>query len=368
MRQLRILASRQRELRLRKRPWLSTDEYVRRFGAKWHPAEPAAPIQWTPPRRFGSRTIDFSTRLPLNSPEFGVLELNGGSILGTHGRVIGLHGILLPELSWYTGPNDNIRVPRRLPAPLLLQGTCLSLLSDWSCRNYSHYLLDGLGRLGLFLKSGLSLSDIDYVCCPSPPSTAAATLLDRLGIPPEKRISAAPDVLIYADVLFVPSFPAPSLVYQPWLPRFLRQAVGFKDSTPGTRRLYVTRRGFGRRPVAEGVLQQLLQDRHFEIYDAQEHPTQPDDFDDAAVVVGAHGAALANLAFCRPGTKVLELIPTDNAYPFYFSLSAAGGLRYSYLAGLSTETRPPNTFGPSPYDFDIKPDEFEAALDELLHI
>jgi capsular polysaccharide biosynthesis protein len=340
---------------------------VRRFDARWHPAEPAAPIRWAPPGHFGSRTIDFGARLPLYSPGFGVLELGGGGVFGIHGRVIGLHGILLPELSWYSGPSDNIRIPRHLPAPFRLQGSCLSLLSDWSSRNYSHYLLDGLGRLGLFLKSGLSLSDIDYVCCPNPPSAAAATLLDRLAIPRQKRIFAAPDALICADVLFVPSFPAPSLAYQPWLPQFLRQAVGFSDSAPGTRRLYVTRRGVGRRPVAEDVLQRLLQERRFEMYDAQEHPTQPDDFDDAAVVVGAHGAGLANLAFCRPGTRVLELIPTDNAYPFYFSLSVAGGLRYSYLAGLSTGTRPPNAFGPSPYDFDIKPDEFEAALEELLH-
>lgn len=368
MRPLRTLASYRRKPRLRKRPWLPIDEYVRRFDAQWHPVEPAAPIQWTQPRRFGSRMIDFGNRLPFYSPEFGVLELHGGGVFGIHGRVIGLHGILLPELSWYMGPSDNIRLPRRLPTPLRLQGTCLSLLSDWSSRNYSHYLLDGLGRLGLFLKSGLSLSDVDYVCCPNPPSAAAATLLDRLAIPPEKRIMAAPDVLIYADVLFVPSFPAPSLVYQSWLPRFLRQAVGFNDGAPGTRRLYVTRRGFGRRPLAEDLLQRLLQDRHFEMYDAGEYPTQPDDFDYAAVVVGAHGAGLANLAFCRPGTKVLELIPTDNAHPFYFSLSVAGGLDYSYLAGLSTGTRSPNAFGPSPYDFEINPDEFEAALDELLHI
>src|SRR5215469_7637993 len=98
MHPLRTLASSRRTPTLRKRPWLPTDEYVRRFDAQWHPVEPAAPIRWTPPCHFGSRTIDFSTQLPLCSPEFGVLELNGGSVFGIHGRVIGSHGTLLPEL------------------------------------------------------------------------------------------------------------------------------------------------------------------------------------------------------------------------------------------------------------------------------
>ena len=88
----------------------------------------------------------------------------------------------------------------------------------------------------------------------------------------------------------------------------------------------------------------------------------PEDFDQAAVVVGAHGAGLANLAFCRRGTRVIEIIPTDNAHPFYYSLALAAQLDYGYLVGRSIVERDAGAFGPSPYDFDVDLDELAAAL------
>ena len=173
--------------------------------------------------------------------------------------------------------------------------------------------------------------------------------------------------MVQADVLLVPSFPGHSLTYQPWLPAFLRRAAGFAgDPRPPTRRLYISRRGSSREAIDEEAVQALLRERGFEIYEPSEHLSQPDDFRDAAIVVGAHGAGLANLAFCQPGSKVLELLPTDNAYPFYYSLAVSGDLEYSYLACASTGERPPEAFGPSPYDFRIDLDELTVALDALV--
>lgn len=78
--------------------------------------------------------------------------------------------------------------------------------------------------------------------------------------------------------------------------------------------------------------------------------------------MGAHGAGLANVVFCRPGTNVLEIVPTDNAYPFYFSLAHAAGLEYSCLVAPSVGQRDPDAFGPSPYDFEVELDELAAVL------
>jgi capsular polysaccharide biosynthesis protein len=345
---------------------MTSIDYVRRFGARWHAVVPASPVEWPLPRRYGAHTIDFSAQLPANSPEFGVLELGGGCIFGKHGWVLGANGTLLPDLSWYGGPSDRITVPRRLPKPMRLHGTCVSLVSDWSCRNYAHFLLDGLGRLGLVSGvRGLS-SNIDYFYCPTPPGPAAAVLLDKLAIPPEKRVWASPELLVEADVLLVPSFPGYSLTYWPWLPRFLQTVTRAAGTARGTRRLYVSRRASTRHAVSEDELESVLLAAGFEIYEPSDHPTQPEDFYDAAIVVGAHGAGLANLAFCQPGTKVLEIIPTDNAYPFYYSLALAANLDYSYIAGMSTTERAPRDFGPSPYDFTIDINDFQVALDELV--
>jgi len=240
------------------------------------------------------------------------------------------------------------------------------LVSDWSSVNYAHFLLDAMGRLALCQGAGFSLDDVEHVYCPVPPSAAAAALLERFAIPPARRIYAAADLAVRADVLLVPSFPGNALTYQSWLPTFLQRAIGLSSEVKATRRLYVSRRGSSRQAVEEDAIRALLRDRRFELYEPSDHLTQPDDFHDAAVVVGAHGAGLANLAFCQPGTRVLELLPTDNAYPFFYSLAVSAGLDYGYLACPSTGERPPDSFGPSPYDFTIDLQQLELALDELL--
>ena len=35
-------------------------------------------------------------------------------------------------------------------------------------------------------------------------------------------------------------------------------------------------------------------------------------FNTASVIVGAHGAAFTNIIFCKPGTKIIEIIPADH--------------------------------------------------------
>jgi capsular polysaccharide biosynthesis protein len=291
-----------------------------------------------------------------------VLELARGRVFGSHGWVMGVDGAVLPELSWYGAPSERIRVPSPMPEALELDGTCLSLVSDWSCRNYSHFLLDSLGRLAVFLDAGLSISDVDHVYCPTPPSVAAAHLFERFDLPPEKRVWAESMKLVSADVLFVPSLPSAARAYPPWLPQFLRGVMGLKDGSLGERRLYISRRGYGREASSEQELHALLLDQGFEIYDGADERSRPEDFDQAAAVVGAHGAGLANLAFCRRGTRVIEIIPTDNARPYYYSLALAAQLDYGYLVGRSIVEREAGAFGPSPYDFDVDLDQLTAAL------
>jgi capsular polysaccharide biosynthesis protein len=44
-------------------------------------------------------------------------------------------------------------------------------------------------------------------------------------------------------------------------------------------------------------------------------------FQEADIVVGAHGAELANLLFSPPGTKVIELMPNDQFRPAVWSMA-----------------------------------------------
>ena len=56
-------------------------------------------------------------------------------------------------------------------------------------------------------------------------------------------------------------------------------------------------------------------------------------FSSADMVVGAHGAALTNLVFCRPGTRVVELFSPHYVNPCYRDLCVAAGLRHAAVIG-----------------------------------
>ncbi|HEY0181864.1 MAG TPA: glycosyltransferase family 61 protein, partial [Rhodopila sp.] len=50
---------------------------------------------------------------------------------------------------------------------------------------------------------------------------------------------------------------------------------------------------------------------------------------DARLIVGAHGAGLANIAFSRPGTVLYELFPSfAAARPYYNILAQGRGVHY----------------------------------------
>lgn len=60
---------------------------------------------------------------------------------------------------------------------------------------------------------------------------------------------------------------------------------------------------------------------------------QAEAFFGADWVVAAHGAALTNLAFCRPGTRVIELFSSEYVNPCYRDLcTAARLLHYAVLS------------------------------------
>ena len=160
-----------------------------------------------------------------------------------------------------------------------------------------------------------------------------------------------------------PSFPGTRRNYPNWVPSFLRRGVS--DATPRGRRLYIPR-STNRLLANEAEILGILKARGFEAYDHRNVPYEPDFFAGTDIIVGAHGAGLTNMAFRTPGMQVLELIPSDHVYPYYYTLADAAGHHYSYLIGKSEVERPKGTFGPSAANFFIDESEFGAALDTII--
>ena len=92
---------------------------------------------------------------------------------------------------------------------------------------------------------------------------------------------------------------------------------------------------------------------------------QIDLFAGAEVVVAPHGAALANLVFCPPGVRVLELFHPRYVNPCYWAIADNPGADYRYLV-CGRDGRPAG----SPMhgvlsDILAPPAAFTRALDEV---
>jgi len=320
-------------------------------------------IRRDPPIRYGRRIADFESNLDPEFPDLGVLELEEGYVIGPDGWVVSREEYLLPEHSWYGLHMNNIRLSKRPFEVVRLKGVCLTLASDWAADNFGHFLLDSVTRFDLFKKAGFDVTDVDHVYYAAP-NNHSDRFLEMMGIPREKLIKATRGMALQADIVLAPSFPGARRNYPSWAVDFLRRTFA-PASVSRRRRLYIPRTTT-RKVINEEAILSTLRAHNFEIFDPVLCENQPRHFAEAEIVVGAHGSGLAGLAFCQPGTRALELIPSDHILPYYYTLSTAGGLRYGYLIGDSVAERPPSSFGPSPYDFRIDESAFHNALTEIV--
>jgi len=349
------------------RKWLPSRTYAEQYKAKWHAVYPQGPCTRAPAVCLGSLSADLQRRLDPVFPEAGVLELQNAVVYGEPGWIITKEGYLLPDHSWYGRHVNEMSVPAWLPVAnwpeaKWLEGVCLSLASDFAVGSYGHFLLDSISRLELFSKAGFDLSNIDHLICPKPPSANAERLFRQLGIPASKCVWADGNVAVRAETLLAPTFPGTRRNYPEWVPDFLKRTFFWSSTTPPTRRLYISRRGGRRNSLNEASVERILLQNDFEIYHPSGRADTPRDFAEAAIVVGSHGGGLTDLAFCQKGTKVLELIPTDHVYPYYYTLSDATGLEYRCMVCRSAEERGPDAFGPSVHDFHVDEREFFDAI------
>ena len=125
----------------------------------------------------------------------------------------------------------------------------------------------------------------------------------------ERPARLSPEIVAYAD-------------------RFARDYLG-ADEQRGGRRIYVSRADTRRRQIVnEDALLRVLERNGFERVVPSELSLRDQAalFQSASAIVAPHGGALASLAFCRPGTKVLELFPESwiRFSPFWILASLAG--------------------------------------------
>jgi capsular polysaccharide biosynthesis protein len=169
-------------------------------------------------------------------------------------------------------------------------------------------------------------------------------LLTMVGIKDDQIVDADEHPHVQADVLVVPGLPANMVLNPPWVVEYLRGRLLPTDVTLGPP-IYVTRgnQRNNRRIVNEAQVRAELEQRGFAFVDpgAMSVAEQIRAFAAAPVIVGAHGAGLANIMFARSGAAVVELFPGGAVLPDCYWTLARGvpGLRYRYLVAPGGSSR-----------------------------
>lgn len=316
----------------------------------------------------------FGANLSYDVPRRFTLEITDGTVVGDYGANLTPGGTLDYESSPYFGISGwrehPIFLRARLPEAEHFDGALLTLSTRGGSANYYHFLLDVLPRWGVFRESMPGrMADALYI-----PSGARyqKQFLSMLGLDTIPIIETGKHRAVKADTLLVPCMPNPDLVAPRWTVDWLREQFPTKDVANAPRRLYLTRgdRPNTRRLVEESDLWPLLEKLGFVRVDPGSLTVQEqiDWFAAAEVIVAPHGAALANLAFCSPGVRILELFAPNYVNVCYWNISEnIEGARYHYLVGGDADSRPAD----SPMngvltDISLKRGKFTAALEELL--
>lgn len=130
------------------------------------------------------------------------------------------------------------------------------------------------------------------------------------------------------------------------------------------RKLYLSRGG-KRRVKNEDEVREVLQQFGFEILSDIDRTVDEQIrlFQEAAVVVGPHGAGFTNLLWCEPGTKVLEFFNGGYTPPYFYYISQILGLEYSYIVEPSNH---PEHWSLEAYDMTVDTEVLKREIQKIL--
>ncbi len=352
--------------------WTTLARLQRADPGCWREIRPAVDVSW--PRALGSGPLpeNFRACLATRFPACGVLTLPDGEVFSEHGWVFTRNGERVPDLSMQgerVQYAPRVHRPRLTRRPERLRGRTVSLVGLHTTCSYFHLACDALPRIELLRQAGHNWGDFDHILFPRYLTPSTERLITAAGVPRDRVrwVGWGEPLYVRCEELVCPSFPSAWRTVAPWVAEYV---AGLRDFGPVARprRLFVTRRAGRRLLRNEAELWSELAARGFEAVDPGAMADAEAAFHEADFVVGAHGAALTNLAFCRPGTKVVELVPSDQPFPYYYTLALARKLDYGCVICPSDfeQPRDPLVSWHSPSDFTADRSAVIALVDRML--
>lgn len=287
----------------------------------------------------------------VNFPETGVLSLENG-LISEKGLVYDDSGkTRFLELSRFSSIEElskhkkemtifqNMRLGSscKLDNIKYVRGRALNLHTLFGNFNFCHGFLDVASLLNTAHLVGIDFQNYDYYVVPENSFSLTKDLFKRLKLDRKKflyagqlKIDAKIEPREYSlmfDRLDTPSFDGMCDYYAPGAFNFLRHIYNVGDQHK-KRRIYLSREDKNRGVVNEQDLLELLEYYGFEILYGGHQLDIPRIMSEASVVLGAHGAAMANCVFCTKQSTLIDLMPKNYAYPYYVSLANSVGFKY----------------------------------------
>jgi len=257
--------------------------------------------------------------------------VHAGRVLHQDGAVIDRKNRLVARVSGLgfdsTIP-ENPLTRKRLAPPKKVHGT-LAVLSGFGSHNYYHWLIDIVPKLSVLQDMGIP---IDFFFVPQKYAFQRESVRS-LGIDPRKIIAAHRRSHVAADRILAVNWEGlsvtPSRLQS--IHSGLASLIADAPALLRPRRLYISRSGSSvRRIINESELFAKLRAYDFEFLclEGISMREQIAAFQSADVIVAPHGAGLANLCFCRPGTRVMEITTPFRVLSLFTRLANAANLEF----------------------------------------
>ena len=223
------------------------------------------------------------------------------------------------------------------------KGRIFSVVQGGSGENYFHWLFDILPKFKI-LSFIFKLDKIDYLYLPDLKSFHYETL-NLLKIPKKKIINSKLNPFISGEEIILSEQPwwkknyalDNANVIPKWVIKWLRaKFLRFKKKFNSKKKIFIDRSDSVYRHcqiVNKYQLIKFLKKKNYKIYNLNKMKfvNQIYLFWNATNIISAHGAALSNLAFCKKGTKIIELKPYNHPGKIFKRISKVNGLKHNFL-------------------------------------
>ena len=250
-------------------------------------------------------------------------------------------------------------------------GTVLNLSQGGSGNNYFHFIFDIIPKIYISQNKLKKKIDFYYV---SRPQKWQIKIFKILGISKKRLIDSSKYKHIFADKIICIDHPwyhkgyihnevkkIPKWVILINRKIFLSKSVKFNSF----KKVFLDRSTskFNHCKIFnQSSLNDWLKKKSFGIYKPEKLSQEKQIylFKNATTILGAHGAALTNIVFCKPGTKVIEIIPADHPNKKCERISKILKLRYFRI-----KTKPDNSDKNFPFKIHLNKRHLKIINDKI---